>query len=105
MSGIEGSDSDDREHDSGGTVHTTFHDWSGDDSLWVTLVRAAAAVSGKEPTTIQPLAEVVDPDALENFFVSGSADAPRTERTVSFVFIDLDVTVHSSGQIVVESHE
>ena len=103
MSGTRGGDSDDGERASEATVHTTVHDWAGDDSLCFTVVRAAAAVSGKEPMKLQPLADVVDPDALEKFFVPGPAATPVTEGSVSFVLDGLDVTVYSSGEIVVES--
>lgn len=105
MSKQGGGESDDRGQAPEGTIHTKFHDWSGDGPLSSSVVRAVAAVSGKEPTAVQPLYDVVDLDALENLFLPGPNEIPVTEGTVSFVLDGLEVTVHTSGEIVVTSQE
>lgn len=59
------------------------------------VVLSVAALEGVRPTHLPPLAETVDPDALDSVF-SRSTDAAGT---VSFRYAGYDVTAHAEGRL------
>lgn len=68
-----------------------------------TIVETVATITGKEPSDVDPLHEVVDPDALDAIFEpTNDTGVTRTDGTVSFVFEGYDVTVRASGEIIVD---
>lgn len=74
----------------------THHEWGADGSISTSVVSAVAAVTGEEPTAIEPLFEVVDPDALDQLVASVRGD----ERvSVSFLFEGCGVTIRGDGEI------
>lgn len=75
-----------------------MHDWSGDEPLSFSVVRAVSMLAGEEPEALQPLYEVIDPDALDSLFT----DRAGRNGTLSFSLDGYDVTIHADGSIVVE---
>lgn len=91
------------EDDAGSRQFRTRHDWADGDDIAASVVEAVAAVVGKEPTDIDPLYEVVDPDALVALLTSlRSSGAPDTRGAVNFVFNDCEVTVEAGGTIWID---
>lgn len=78
------------------------HDWETDQSLTETIVFAVAAVTGKPPTELDALYNVIDPDALSVLFRPTSDANPRAEGFVSFPFEGQTVTVSASGTISID---
>lgn len=78
------------------------YDWS---SLTpsTAVVEAVAAATGRDPTTIEPLYERIDPDALDAL-VGANGTTPDSENvSVSFSFAELLVTVQRNGEVVVRA--
>lgn len=83
-----------------GTYHIQ-HNREAAASLCFTVVSALAAVTGKPPAEIEPLYDVIDPDALGALFRPLSDEAPRDQGVVSFTLEGRPVTVYASGEIVI----
>jgi len=65
-------------------------------SLSTTIILAVAKVCGKDPVTIDPLAEYINPDALDLFASSA------TDGFLSFTYADCRVSIESGGRIHIE---
>jgi len=76
------------------------HDFGTDRSLSTTVVLAVARARGVTATALPPLAEVVDPDALDRLFTPDRHGGPVDGR-VSFEFADRAVTVRRDGEVLV----
>lgn len=63
------------------------------------VVEAVAWVRGVEPTTLTPLQEVVDVDALNALFDSEKAESP----SVTFEYEDCEVRIHDDGTLIVSA--
>ncbi len=68
-----------------------------DESLSTAVVRAVSAVEGRDPRDLPPLADVLDPAALDILCESGSTDDLKTGARVSFVF--------SQSRVIIEHGE
>ena len=79
------------------------HTRDADESPSQSVVTAVAAVTGSNPRRMDPLAEVVDPDALDELFEPRSAT--RATARVTFRFDGCLVTVHGDGRTVVSPPE
>lgn len=66
-------------------------------SVSVAVVEAIAAADDRSPMEVEPLYNTVDPEALNALF-DGKA---RSGGTVEFVHCGYEVTVESSGNIMV----
>lgn len=64
------------------------------EQLGVAIPRAVADVTETDPLELPPLQQYVDVDALEMLFVTG-----KSEKSVSFTYDDVHVTVRSEGVI------
>lgn len=82
-----------------GTVRAQY-DWS-ERAPSTAVVETLAIALDREPTAFGPLYEFVDPDALDEIVQSDAPAARGTGTTVSFTVAGHDVTVHSSGDVVV----
>lgn len=60
------------------------------------VVEAVAAAADADPLEMAPLADVVDPEALDGLFASGA------EGRLAFRYDGHDVTVHSDGRVLVD---
>jgi len=67
------------------------------------VIETVAIALNREPTTIEPLYESVDPDALDALLRPGGSPANADDITVSFVVGDRRVTVHSRGDVIVRA--
>ncbi len=85
-------------HVSGTTVSFDF-DPTGDNVI-VAIVEAIAAVTGDNPTTLPPLAEVIDPDALETCLSSGNETVE-----VSFKYTNRWVSLDATGVGTIDLYE
>ena len=72
------------------------------ESLGHSVVTAVARVAGVDPLSLDPpLAEVVNPDALDALF----AGRPEAAGTVTFEYAGYAVAVHSDGRVDVEASD
>lgn len=77
-----------------------LHDWSAEESVVSTVVTAIAELSGR--SSIEPLHDRIDTDALEALFRPISTDRRRDRGHVRFPVEGYDVTVDANGLIVIE---
>ena len=83
-------------------IHGTFHltrDWT-DSSLTYSILEAVAAITGEIPEKLDPISDVVDPDALDALFESADPDEGAA-ASLTFSYNDCFVTVYSDGRIVI----
>ena len=87
------------------------HDWSGRDTLAVTVVTATAQLHGVDAIDLPPLSEDIDPDALCQLFAplarvaatdggTRGSIAPARGR-IGFRYAACDVTVWADGTVIV----
>ncbi|MCU4799208.1 hypothetical protein OB920_02320 [Halobacteria archaeon HArc-gm2] len=75
-----------------------------DESPSESVVRTVAAVTGTEPTRMDPLYESIDPDALDTVVESTATAAgtqSNTRSSVRFRYQGRTVTIHADGRTVV----
>jgi hypothetical protein len=90
---------DDRDvdyHADRGTYRTSYDPET--ESLSIRLLETVAAVTGVEPTALDPLDEYIDPDALDAIFEPLQSRA-QAHGSLSFDYEGLLVIVHSDGEI------
>ncbi|WP_340101282.1 HalOD1 output domain-containing protein [Salinibaculum salinum] len=76
------------------------HDFSGAESLSVTIMEAVACAQGTEIENLdQQLFDVVDPDALDRLF--RPTDTTTYEAEVRFVIDDSAVVIRNTGDVFV----
>lgn len=63
------------------------------------VVVAVANAKGVDPLELEPLGDVVDPEALDRLF--GGADGSRMNGWLTFRMADCEVTVTSDGALSV----
>ena len=73
-------------------------EWSDDEPVSVATVRAIAAVSGEDPTEMEPLYTVIDPEALNVMFAPTRASTVRTAGVVEFDFAGYRVRLIATGE-------
>jgi hypothetical protein len=82
--------------------YVVHHDFDGPAELTTTLAHAIADVTGFEVTEAGfTLSDYVDPDALDRLFAPKSDGIPRTNGHLGFTIWNCQVTVYSTGRIVV----
>lgn len=74
----------------------------GDESVSTAVVRAVSAVEGRKPRSLRPLADVLDPDALDALFASRHDDAPRSGGHLSFVYSKCVVTIDNGEYLTLQ---
>lgn len=86
----------------GDTVDTSGY--SAPSQTVVTAVAQAEGVPVEElcPPEYQPLHDVIDPQALDELFMSKADGSLRGPGHVSFTFCGYDVTVESDGSVTLE---
>lgn len=63
------------------------------ESVSMAVVYAVSAVVGREPQLLRPLAEVLDPDALNALFGSRDDGGARPGGRLTFVYSNCRVTI------------
>jgi hypothetical protein len=89
----------------GGSTSTYVFDVSGhmlDGEVCTGIALALAEVMDREPPQMTPLSSVVDCDALQMLFQPRRYGDLRDDVSVSFPYDVYEVTVHSSGRVVVQ---
>lgn len=76
------------------------YDWA-DISPSTAVVETLAVAMDRDPATMEPLYDRIDPDALDVLVRSDGRVPPRTSVTVSFEVEGYEVTVHATGEVVV----
>jgi hypothetical protein len=76
-----------------------------EESLEITVIRKVAAEKDVDPTTLDPLYDVVNPDALEALFGPKLDGTPRAGGRVVFDYSGYHVTVASDGSVRAERLE
>jgi hypothetical protein len=66
-----------------------------DEATSTAVVRAVSAVEGRQPRSLRPLAEVLDPAALDSLFGSRADGTPRPGGRLTFVYSECRVTVEN----------
>ncbi|MUV57722.1 hypothetical protein GJ632_11135 [Halogeometricum sp. CBA1124] len=76
-----------------------------EESVSEAVVRAVSAVEGRKPCSLRPLADVVDPTALDSLFDPRDDGTPRTGGRLSFVYNDCCVTIDNGEYLTLLSLE
>ena len=66
------------------------------------VIRAVSAVGGRKPCSIQPLADVLDPDALDERFASRPDGRPRSGGRISVIYSDCGVSIDSGEYLTLQ---
>ena len=74
----------------------------GTESLSVAVVRAVSAVNGCPPEALRPLAEVLDPDALDVIFDGRGDGNPRLGGRISFIYSDCRITIDNGEYLTID---
>lgn len=83
-----------------GTYRATV-DWGRTDPVSGRVVAVVADVLGVEPSALEPLADSVEPDALDDLFRPRESGGRRADGLVRFRFNGRDVIVDGRGEVVV----
>jgi hypothetical protein len=75
------------------------------ESASTAVVRAVSAVEGQEPSTLRPLAYVLDTDALDALFECRSNGQPRTGGCLSFFYSGCRVSIDNGEYLTIEPLE
>lgn len=70
--------------------------WTGEESLATTIVRAVASVSNRETTELEPLYDTVDPEALETCVTSL---CESSDCAVTFVYAGYEIRIDGDGLV------
>lgn len=73
-------------------------DWRQEESASIAVVESVATLTGRDPTKLKPLAEVVDTDALNEIF-SPARETARSRGYVEFEYEQCTVRVHADGTV------
>lgn len=84
------------------TVTETF-DWEQREDVQTTVITTVAAVTDQDPTKMEPLSKIIDPDALDSVFVP-TRSTPRTTGSVKFQYEGCTVSVSAEGTVRVTPH-
>lgn len=82
------------------TIGTAQPDY---DAVSQRVVDAVAAARDVDPLDVQPLYDVIDPDALEQLFTATHSSGRTDPARVVFTLDGCEVTVHSDGTIDVSA--
>lgn len=89
-------------NDSDGTVRRQY-DWSST-APSTAVIEMVAETRNRDPTILEPLYGAVNTDALDALIQSDGQSTAAGTVAVSFEFADQQVTVHSSGDVVVHTN-
>lgn len=98
-----GSSDPDPQYDPDTDTYRAEWDPATEDDLGTRVVVAIAEISDLDHTDLTPLNEVIDPDALNAIFAPRKDGVDRAGGRVQFSLSGHEVTVESSGRIVVDT--
>ncbi|MCU4718098.1 HalOD1 output domain-containing protein [Halapricum hydrolyticum] len=73
-----------------------------EESVSTAVVRAVSAVEGREPCFLRPLADVVDPTALDSLFDPRYGGTPRTGGRLSFIYNNCCITIDNGEYLTLQ---
>jgi hypothetical protein len=82
------------------SAHRVQIDWDRREPVSFTVQSALSEVEGRPSTELDPLADYVDPDALEAFFSGKPTELAA--RTLTFEYEDHRIHVDGTGQVVID---
>lgn len=85
-----------------GVENHVEYDIGADEPVSTAVVRAVSAVEGRKPRSLRPLADVLDPAALDALFDSRYDDTPRTGGRVEFVYSNCRITIDHSEYLTLQ---
>jgi len=78
------------------------YDIGSNESVTSAVTRAVSAVEGREPCSLQPLADVLDPDALDELFAPRPGGRSRTGGRISFIYSDCRVSIDNGEYLILQ---
>lgn len=75
------------------------------ESVSTAVVRAVSAVDGREPGSLPPLADVLDPDALDVLFAARTGGSSRRGGRVSFIYVNCRVAIDNGEYLTIQPFE
>lgn len=69
------------------------------------VIRAVSAVKGRKPASLQPLGEVIDPDALDVLSDPWANEGRQTDSPLSFRYSGCHITIEHSELLTIEELE
>ena len=78
------------------------HEIESDEAVSDAVVLAVSAIQGRDPISLPPLGEVVDPDSLDRIFDSQLDGMSRTGGRVSFTYADCYVTIDNGEYLSID---
>ncbi|WP_255196139.1 HalOD1 output domain-containing protein [Halorarius litoreus] len=73
-----------------------------EESVSTAVERAVSAVDGRELCSLRPLADVVDPTALDSLFDPRYDGTPRTGGRLSFVYHGCCITIDNGEYLTLQ---
>lgn len=73
-----------------------------DEAVSTAVVQAVSAIENRDPASLQPLANVVNTDALDTLFAPRADGTARTGGRISFVYSDCRLTVDNNEYLTVQ---
>ena len=70
--------------------------------LSTAVVRSVSAMEGREPLDLPPLANVLDPDALDVLFATNGIGEPKSGGRLSFVYSESYVTIENGEYLSIQ---
>lgn len=77
----------------------------GDESVSSAVVRAVSTVENRHPSTLRPLADVLDPEALDELFDPKVDGTPRIGGRLSFVYSNCRIAVDNGEFLTLQPLE
>lgn len=75
------------------------------ESVSAAVLRAVSAVKGRKPASLQPLSDVLDPDALDALFDPRANDGLQTDGRLSFSYSSCHITIENGELLIIEQLE
>jgi uncharacterized protein with NRDE domain len=76
-----------------------YFDWQGDEPLSELVLECIADATGREPASLAPLYESVDPDALDTIFAPTCTSGSRAGGVIELEHEGCHVMVHNEGRL------
>lgn len=73
-----------------------------DEYVSTAVVKAVSALEGRAPLDLPPLANVIDPDALDVLFAADGCDDPKSGGRLTFIFSGSRVTIDNGEYLTIE---
>ena len=73
-----------------------------DESTSTAVVRAVSAVEGRDPRSLRPLGEILDPAALDALFGSRDGGILRLGGRLTFVYSECHITIDNAEYLMLQ---